>query len=410
MGMDIDQQIRKRFELVAPVLDERRLRLDGAAEALALGSGGISLVSRATGISRPTITWGGQELSAAKDTTPPQGAAGRMRKSGGGRKRTATTEQTLRSDRESLIEPVTRGAPDSPLRWTSKRVRRLAGELNSRGHHVRVRIVTQLLRAMDYSLQANRQVLEGSSPPDRAAQFAHIHQQVKAVQASGQPVLAVDTKKTERVGAFRNHGRELRPTGDPANVRGHDLASEARGNVAPYGVDDQTHQTGWVHGGTDHDPAAFAVESIRRWWHMMGRPLYPHAPRLLMTADGGGSHGARTRWWTIELQQLANATGLEMAVSHVPPGTSKWHTIEHRRFSSISHNWRGTPLVSHEVIVNLRASTTPHTGLPVRCELDTNQYPKGIKVTNEAFNHLNLVRDEFHGEWNYTIKSTPSEM
>jgi hypothetical protein len=410
MGMDIDQQIRKRFELVAPVLDERRLRLYVAAEALALGYGGISLVSRATGISRPTITLGCQELSAAQDTTPPQDASGRIRKSGGGRKRTATTDQTLRSDLERLIEPVTRGDPESPLRWTSKSVRRLAGELNSMGHQVSFRIVTQLLRAMDYSLQANRKVLEGSSHPDRDAQFEHIHQQVKAFQASGQPVISVDTKKKELVGAFRNNGRELRPKGDPEKVRVHDFESEALGKVAPYGVYDQTHNTGWVNVGTDHDTAAFAVESIRRWWHMMGRQLYPQAHRLLLTADGGGSNGARTRLWKIELQKLANATGLEMAVSHLPPGTSKWNKIEHRLFSYISQNWRGKPLVSHEVIVNLIASTTTRTGLTVRCELDTNKYPKGIKVTDEEFQHLNLVRDEFHGEWNYTIKPTPSEM
>jgi hypothetical protein len=278
------------------------------------------------------------------------------------------------------------------------------------GHQVSFRIVTQLLRAMDYSLQANRKVLEGSSHPDRDAQFEHIHQKVKAFQASGQPVISVDTKKKELVGAFRNNGRELRPKGDPEKVRVHDFESEALGKVAPYGVYDQTHNTGWVNVGTDHDTAAFAVESIRRWWNMMGRQLYPQAQRLLITADGGGSNGARTRLWKIELQKLANATGLEMAVSHLPPGTSKWNKIEHRLFSYISQNWRGKPLVSHEVIVNLMASTTPHTGLTVRCELDTNKYPKGIKVTNEEFKHLNLVRDEFHGEWNYTIKSTPSEM
>jgi hypothetical protein len=408
--MDTEQQIRKRFELVAPVLDERRLRLYVAAEALALGYGGISLVSRATGVSRPTITAGCQELSAAADTPPAQASAGGIRKAGGGRKRTASTDATLHRDLESLIEPVTRGDPESPVRWTSKSVRRLAAELNRLGHRVSFRIVTQLLRDMDYSLQANRKVLEGSSHPDRDAQFEHIHHQVKTFQAAEQPVISVDTKKKELVGEFRNTGRELRPKGNPEKVRVHDFAIDALGKVAPYGVYDPTHNTGWVNVGTDHDTAAFAVESIRRWWNMMGRQLYPHAQRLLITADGGGSNGARIRLWKIELQKLANETGLEIAVSHLPPGTSKWNKIEHRLFSYISHNWRGKPLVSHEVIVNLSASTTTRTGLTVHCALDTNTYPKGIKVTDDEFNHLNLVRDEFHGEWNYTIKPNPPRM
>jgi Rhodopirellula transposase DDE domain len=408
--MDTEQQIRKRFELVAPVLDERRLRLYVAAEALALGYGGISLVSRATGVSRPTITGGCQELSAAEATQPAQASAGGIRKAGGGRKRTASTDATLHRDLESLIEPVTRGDPESALRWTSKSVRRLAAELNRMGHRVSFRIVTQLLRDMDYSLQANRKVLEGSSHPDRDAQFEHIHHKVKAFQAAGQPVISVDTKKKELVGEFRNHGRELRPKGNPEKVRVHDFASDALGKVAPYGVYDPTHNTGWVNVGTDQDTAAFAVESIRRWWNMMGREIYPHAHRLLITADGGGSNGARIRLWKIELQKLANETGLAIAVSHLPPGTSKWNKIEHRLFSYISQNWRGKPLVSHEVIVNLIASTTTRTGLTVHCALDTNTYPKGIKVTDDELNQLNLVRDEFHGEWNYTIKPNPTRM
>jgi Rhodopirellula transposase DDE domain len=408
--MDTEQQIRKRFELVAPVLDERRLRLYVAAEALALGYGGISLVSRATGVSRPTITAGCQELSGAEETQPTQASAGGIRKAGGGRKRTASTDATLHRDLESLIEPVTRGDPESPLRWTSKSVRRLAAELNRMGHRVSFRIVTQLLRDMDYSLQANRKVLEGSSHPDRDAQFEHIHHKVKAFQAAGQPVISVDTKKKELVGEFRNTGRELRPKGNPEKVRVHDFAIDALGKVAPYGVYDPTHNTGWVNVGTDHDTAAFAVESIRRWWNMMGRQLYPHAQRLLITADGGGSNGARLRLWKIELQKLANETGHEIAVSHLPPGTSKWNKIEHRLFSYISQNWRGKPLVSHEVIVNLIASTTTRTGLTVHCALDTNTYPKGIKVTDDELNQLNLVRDEFHGEWNYTIKPNPPRM
>lgn len=405
--MDTEHQIRKRCELVAPVLDERRLRLYVAAEALALGYGGISLVSRATGVSRPTITAGCQELSAAEATQPASASAGGIRKAGGGRKRTVSTDPTLHRDLESLIEPVTRGDPESPLRWTSKSVRRLAAELNRMGHRVSVRIVTQLLRDMDDSLQANRKVLEGRSHPDRDAQFEHIHHKVKAFQGAGQPVISVDTKKKELVGECRNHGRELRPKGNPEKVRVHDFAIDARGTVAPYGVYDPTHKTGWVNVGTDHDTAALAVESIRRWWNTMGRQIYPHAQRLLMTADGGGSHGARLRLWKIELQKLANVTGLAIAVSHLPPGTSQWHKIEHRLLSSISQNWRGKPLVSHEVMVNLMASTTTRTGLTVHGALDTNTYPKGIKVTDDERNQLNLVRDEFHGEWNYTINPIP---
>ena len=408
--MDTEQQIRKRFELVAPVLDDRRLRLYVAAEALALGSGGISLVSWATGVSRPTITGGCQELSAAEAPQPAQASAGGLRKAGGGRKRTASTDATLHRDLESLRAPVTRGDPESALRWTSKSVRRLAAELNRLGHHVSVRIVTQLLRDLAYRLQANRKVLEGSSHPDRDAQFEPMHHQVKALQAAGQPVISVDTKTKERVGEFRHHGRELRPTGNPEKVRGHDFAIDALGNVAPYGVYDPTHNPGWVNVGTDHDTAAFAVESIRRWWNMMGREIYPHAQRLLMTADGGGSNGARIRLWKSELQTLANETGLAIAVSHLPPGTSQWHKIQPRLLSYLSQHWRGQPRVSHEVIVNLMASTTTGTGLTVHCARDTNTYPKGIKVTDDELNQLHLVRDAFQGEWNYTIKPNPTKM
>jgi hypothetical protein len=410
MGMDTERQIRKRCDLVAPVLDERRLRLYVAAEALALGYGGISLIARATGISRPTITLGCKELLAAKGTHPAHKAAGRIRHAGGGRKRTTTTDPTLCSDLESLIEPVTRGDPESPLRWTSKRVRRLAAALNCLGHQVSFRIVTQWRCDMDYSLQAHRTGLEGSSPPDRDAQCEHMHQQVKAFQASGQPVISVDTKKTARVGAFSNHGRELRPQGNPERVRVQDVALDERGQVAPDGVDDPTPKTGWVHVGTEHDTAAFAVERIRRWWTTMGRQIYPHAQRLLMTADGGGSHGSRVRLWKVAWQQLAHATGLEMSVAHLPPGTRKWHKIDPRLFSYIAQNWRGKPLVSHAVMVNLIASTTTRTGLTVRCELETNTYPKGIKVTDEELTHLNRVCDECHGAWNYTIKPTPSTL
>jgi Rhodopirellula transposase DDE domain len=396
--------IRKRYALLAPLLDERRLRLYVAAEALALGYGGTALVSQATGVSRPTITVGCKELLAAGQSQPLPAAAGRIRKPGGGRKRTVEADATLRADLESLIDPVTRGDPESPLRWTSKSVRKLADELNRMGHQTSHRMVAALLQEMGYSLQANRKTLEGSSHPDRDAQFEHIHQQVKAFQASDQPVISVDTKKKELVGEFKNLGRELRPKGDPVRVRVHDFELPELGKVAPYGVYDQTQNMGWVNVGTDHDTAAFAVASIRRWWHTMGQQVYPNAQRLLITADSGGSNGYRTRLWKTELQKVANDTGLEISVCHLPPGTSKWNKIEHRLFSYISQNWRGKPLVSHEVIVNLIASTTTRTGLTVRCELDTNKYPKGIRITDKELKQVHIIRDPFHGEWNYTIK------
>jgi len=400
--------IRKRYTLLAPLLDERRLRLYVGAEALALGYGGTALVSQATGISRPTITAGCKELLAAGQSQPLPAAAGRIRQPGGGRHRTVKADATLRTDLESLIDPVTRGDPESPLRWTSKSVRKLADELKRMGHQTSHRMVAVLLREMGYSLQANRKTLEGSAHPDRDAQFEHIHQQVKAFQACGQPIISVDTKKKELIGDFKNPGRELRPKGDPVRVRVHDFELPELGKVAPYGVYDQTQNMGWVNVGTDHDTAAFAVASIRRWWNTMGQQVYPNAQRLLITADSGGSNGYRTRLWKTELQKVANETALEISVCHLPPGTSKWNKIEHRLFSYISQNWRGKPLVSHEVIVNLIASTTTRTGLTVRCELDTNKYPKGIRITDKELKQVHIIRDPFHGEWNYTIKPHPS--
>ena len=396
--------ITKRFELLAPLLDERQLRLYVAAEAMVLGRGGISLASQATGISRPTITTGYKELleQDAKKSAP-SAATVRVRKVGGGRKRAIDLDETLRSDLEGLIDPVTRGDPESPLRWTSKSVRKLADELKRMGHKTSHRMVAELLREMDYSLQANRKTAEGSSHPDRDAQFENIHKKVKEFQSCGQPVISVDTKKKERVGDFKNGGRELRPKGDPEKVRVYDFEIPELGKVAPYGVYDQTRNAAWVNVGTDHDTATFAVESIRRWWITMGREAYLGADRLLITADGGGSNGTRVRLWKIELQKFANETGLIISVCHLPPGTSKWNKVEHRLFSYISQNWRGKPLVSHEVIVNLIASTTTRTGLTVKCELDTNSYTKGIKVTDGELGQVNIIRDEFHGEWNYSI-------
>jgi len=394
-----DETIKRRFELLGPHLDERTRRLMAASEAVAVGRGGASAVARATGVSRRVISEGIKELSAA-----PAGGAVRIRRPGGGRKRTSDTDPTLQGDLERLVEPVTRGDPESPLRWTCKSVRKLAGELGRMGHRVSHRLVAELLHDLGYSLQANRKTLEGGSHPDRNAQFEHLNQRVEEQLARGVLTISVDTKKKELVGDFKNGGRELRPQGDPERVRVHDFIIPALGRANPYGVYDLAQNTGWVSVGTDHDTAAFAVESIRRWWTSMGQAVYPAATRLLITADGGGSNGSRVRLWKLELQRLADETGLELAVCHLPPGTSKWNKIEHRLFSFISQNWRGKPLISHAVIVSLIAATTTTTGLIVRCQLDPNTYPAGVKVSDKDLATINLHRDDFHGEWNYTIR------
>ena len=400
--MDTDTAlIKQRFESIEPFLDERMRRLFAAAEASAIGRGGIAKASRATGISRPTIAAGLEELA-----DPSLADTKRVRKAGGGRKRTIDKDPTLLQDLEGLIEPTSRGDPESPLRWTSKSVRKLAQELNRMGHRVSHRLVADLLHELDYSLQANRKTKEGDSHPDRDAQFEHINAQVKAFQAASQPVISVDTKKKELVGDFKNGGREWQPKGEPEKVRVHDFLIPELGKVAPYGIYDITHNLGWVNVGIDHDTATFAVESIRRWWYSMGRPLYSDAYQLLITADGGGSNGYRLRLWKVELQKLADETGLSIKVCHLPPGTSKWNKIEHRLFSYISQNWRGKPLVSYEVIVNLIAATTTAARLRVHSQLDTQSYPKGVKVSDAELAQVNIERDEFHGEWNHTISPT----
>ncbi|MEK7993163.1 MAG: ISAzo13 family transposase [Planctomycetota bacterium] len=390
--------IKRRFELLVPVIDERTRRLVAAAEALALGWGGATAVSEATGVSRRAIREGVKELSQ------PRQAAGRhVRRGGGGRKKTVVKDPTLLADLERLVEPVTRGDPESPLRWTCKSMRKLAAELNGMGHRTSQHLVAELLRELGYSLQANRKTLEGASHPDRDAQFQHISEQAQAFQATVDPVISVDTKKKELVGDFKNGGREWRPRGKPEPVRVHDFAIPELGKVNPYGVYDVAKNTGWVSVGVDHDTAAFAVQSIRGWWKTMGQAEYPRARRLLIMADGGGSNGSRVRLWKVELQKLANETGLAISVCHLPPGTSKWNKIEHRLFSFISQNWRARPLVSHEVIVNLIAATTTKTGLSVRCRLDTSTYPAGLKVSDEEMAAIQIQQDVFHGEWNYTI-------
>ena len=399
--MEGNEAIQRRFMLLAGVLDERTRRLVAAAEALSLGWGGATAVARATGVSRRAIRAGIRELQA-----PLPVSAGHVRRPGGGRKKTVRQDPTLLTDLEQLVEPVTRGDPESPLRWTCKSVRKLAAELGPMGHRVSHRLVAEALHDLGYSLQANRKTLEGTSHPDRDAQFAHINRQVEAFLGSGDPVISVDAKKKELVGDFKNGGRELRPKGDPEPVRVYDFVIPALGRATPYGVYDLAANTGWVNVGVDHDTATFAVESIRRWWQGIGRAAYPQAGRLLITADGGGSNGSRVRLWKVELQQLADQTGLAITVCHLPPGTSKWNKIEHRLFSFISQNWRGKPLVSHEVIINLIAATTTQTGLSVQCQLDTNRYPLGVKVSDDTMAGIHLQRNEFHGERNYTIQPT----
>jgi hypothetical protein len=390
--------IKKRFGFVAPILDERLRRIFAAAEAMAIGYGGATLVSRETGVSRAAIALGCKELKEPKNPD-----SHRIRKQGGGRKRAVDKDPTLKQDLESLLEPVTRGDPESPLLWTCKSVRKLSHELNRMGHQTSHNLVAELLKEMGYSLQANQKTIEGSSHPDRNAQFEHINNKVKNYQAGELPVISVDTKKKELVGDFKNAGRELRPKGEPQKVRVHDFLIPELGKASPYGVYDITHNVGWVNVGIDHDTSSFAVESIRRWWYTMGYETYPEANKLLITADSGGSNGYRVRLWKLEIQKLANETGLSILVCHLPPGTSKWNKVEHRLFSFITQNWRGKPLVTHEVIVNLIAATRTKNGLQVRCQIDTNSYPKGIKVPDTMMDTLNIQRDLFHGEWNYTI-------
>jgi len=377
-------------------LDERTRRLFAAAESEAIGRGGISAVSAAIGMSRRVVREGKRDLRAR--VTPP---TGRLRQPGGGRKKMVVEDPSLLVDLERLVEPLTRGDPESPLRWTCKSVRKLAEELQREGHPTSYRLVARLLHGLGYSLQANRKTREGSSHPDRNAQFEHLNGKIQSFQRRGQPVISVDTKKKELIGDFKNNGREWRRKGDPEEVGVHDFGTD---RLSPYGVYDQTRNEGWVSVGVDHDTATFAVESIRRWWRWMGRKAYPEARQLLITADAGGSNGARLRLWKVEVQKFADETGLHITVCHFPPGTSKWNKIEHRLFSFISQNWRGQPLRSHEVVVNLIANTKTEQGLKVRAKLDTNKYPSGVKITNQELAAVSLLPDKFHGEWNYTIR------
>ena len=399
------ENVRLRFGSLSSFLDERMRRLVAAAESAAIGYGGVSLVARATGVSRRAITEGMKELSQQKGSAEPLPSQSRIRRKGAGRKRSAEKDPGLRGDLDRLVDPATRGDPESPLRWTCKSVRMLAEELRREGHAVSHQTVAELLHEMDYSLQANQKKLEGSQHADRNQQFEYINRKAQRYLKQGEPVISVDTKKKELVGDFKNPGREWQPQGQPEQVRVHDfeIRQADNGKVAPYGVYDLGRNMGWVSVGVDHDTAEFAVESIRRWWRWMGRRSYQKARRLLITADSGGSNGARVRLWKWELQQLADETGLQISVCHFPPGTSKWNKIEHRLFSFISQNWRGKPLVSHQVIIDLIAATTTTTGLTVKSKIDTNIYLKGLKVSDQQMAELQLRREKFHGDWNYKL-------
>ena len=395
--------IRRRYEELSKALDERGKRFFAAAEARAYGYGGVSVVSRITGIARSTILRGVQEIKTRVRVEP-----GRIRQAGGGRKAKCFEDKTLLPDLERLVEPETRGDPVRLLRWTSKSLRRLAQALKARGHTVCPHVIADCLRDLGYSLQANSKTREGSRHMDRDAQFHYINDQALVFLAAGDPVISVDTKKKELVGDFKNQGRQWRPKGTPEAVKVHDFIDPRLGRAVPYGIYDLADNKGWVSVGTDHDTASFAVHAINRWWLTMGRARYPKANRLMITADGGGSNGHRVRLWKIELQNLASLLRIPITVCHLPPGTSKWNKIEHRLFSFITLNWRGKPLRSFKTIVQLIAATTTTTGLAVRAELDERKYPKGVKISDATLAAINIRRHTFHGEWNYTISPRSS--
>src|SRR6266480_1617687 len=392
------QVLAAKFTVIFPHLDERQRRLLMGAEARALGHGGIRLVARAAAVREATVSLGVAELDSGAEPL------GQVRRPGGGRKRATEVDPGLRPALLALVEPQERGDPVSPLRWTAKSTHTLAAELTAQGHKVSADTVGDLLREEGFSLQGNAKTIEGAQHPDRDAQFRYISEQARAHQDAGDPVISVDTKKKELVGDFANGGKEYRPAGRPVPVRTHDFMDAELGKAIPYGVYDVAANTGWVNVGTDHDTAAFAVESIRRWWQAMGQAAYPHARRLLVTADAGGSNSYRTRAWKAELAAFALQTGLAVTVCHFPPGTSKWNKIEHRLFSHITMNWRGRPLTSHEVVVASIAATTTRTGLRVRAELDTSAYDTGLKISGRQMDALPLTRHDWHGDWNYTLR------
>jgi len=390
-------ELKNKFSSLWPHLDERAKRLFAANEARQYGYGGITAISQACGLSRVTITKALEELDAA----PIQ--AGRIRQTGGGRLSLVEKNPGLKETLEQLVEPLSRGDPESPLRWTCKSTRSLAEEMKKQNHSISHEKIAQLLRSMDYSLQGNRKTLEGNDHPDRDAQFQHINAVVTKALALGQPVISVDTKKKEMLGNYVNEGRQWRPAKTPLKVNGHDFPDPTIPRAYPYGIYDLSRNTGFVNIGTDHDTAAFAAASIKGWWRAEGKKLYPKAHSLLITADGGGSNGYRLRLWKFKIQALADFIGMPITVCHFPPGTSKWNKVEHRLFSFISSNWRGEPLLDYETIVNLIAGTTTAKGLKVTCRLDRRKYPIGKKISNEEFAAINIEPHEFRGEWNYCI-------
>lgn len=394
------QAIKEKYQRLSPFLNERTRRLWSAVEAQTLGHGGVRLIAQATGQSRTTITQGMKELQTEKFSEPPE----HIRKAGGGRKGAREKFPEIEQALLELLEPTVRGEPDSPLLWTTDSLRKLAAALKAQGYPVSHTLVGHILRDMGFSLQANRKTDEGKSHPDRDAQFRYIHQKVLSFQETGSPVISVDAKKKELVGNYKNAGAEWQEQKCPVQVKVYDFLSEAQGKAVPYGVYDIIQNQGWVNVGIDKDTAEFAVQTIRNWWHQMGRELYPASRTLLITADSGGSNGVRVRLWKKEIQALANETGLQISVSHFPPGTSKWNKIEHRLFAYITKNWRARPLLSYEVIINLIAGTTTTKGLKVKCALDPGLYASGKKVTDRELAAINLSRDDFHGEWNYTIR------
>lgn len=398
---DIVAIIREKYQALKSILNERQRRLWAATEAKVLGYGGQTLVQKATGLSRRTLYAGLQELSLFPDSQDAKVKSSRHH--GGGRKRLAVKDAQLLSDLDALVEPTSRGDPETPLRWTCKSLTHLADELKKQGHQISRQKVSELLEALGYSLQGTRKVKEGGSDPDRDAQFNYINERVKFFQQRRQPVISVDTKKKELIGWFQNKGREWRPQGSPEEVQVYDFIDKDLGKVNPYGIYDPNANEGWVSVGTDHNTAEFAVKSIGHWWHTMGQVRYPVAQEILIMADGGGSNGSRNRLWKLRLQALANEIGLRISICHFPPGTSKWNKIEHRMFSYISMNWRGRPLVNLETVVNLIASTTTVKGLKIQAELDRAIYPTGLKVSDQELETVNIKKADFHGEWNYSI-------
>jgi len=400
VGTEPVTYVRNKYERLRWALDERQRRLWAANEAMALGYGGGRVVAEATGMSDRTVQLGLRELQQRRPETPPPKARARIRRPGGGRPSAFQQQPGLEAALEKLVDPATRGDPQSPLRWTSKSLRHLEAELRRQGYRVSASVIGAWLNGQEYSLQANRKVREGSSHPDRDAQFQYLAQRVETFQQQGQPVISVDAKKKEQIGLFKNGGREWQPQGQPVEVKLHDFGKD---KVTPYGVFEPSRNCGWVSVGTDHDTAEFAVESIRRWWRQMGQKAYPDARQLLISADAGGSNGYRPRLWKLSLQQLADESGLTLSVCHLPPGTSKWNKIEHRMFCHITANWRAQPLVSHEVVVHLIGATKTSKGLRIQAELDTGCYPKGRKITDQQMAQLQIQPADFHGEWNYMI-------